>query len=220
MAASFGLVRPEQSEGCRMWGWIEENSGLVQAAMSAITALVWMIYLHIIVSGLRRQRRTEILIHLGGARDLSGRILVSNLGFEPIYVLEIMLSVWTEQGERMSSVADRTEIAMGQHKTPREATLQGPLKSGESVDIGGVMDLVDRARHSSFDDIDANDIRRIEITVAAVTAADSAIAAASRLFKIKRDGEKIQLCPTTLNTLQVRSRRRRRRIESQLKSML
>ena len=95
-----------------MWDWISENSGLVQAGMAAVTALVWMVYLHIIVSGLRRQRRTEILIQLGGARNLSARILVSNLGFEPIYVLEIMLTVWTASGERMSSVADRTEICL------------------------------------------------------------------------------------------------------------
>ncbi|WP_265500914.1 hypothetical protein [Paracoccus beibuensis] len=203
-----------------MWDWIESNSGLVQAAMSAVTALVWMIYLHIIVSGLRRQRRTEILIHLGGARDMSGRILVSNLGFEPIYVLEIMLTVWTEQGERMSSVADRTEIAREQHKTPREATLQGPLKSGDSVDIGSVLNLVERARHSSFDDLDANDISKIEITVAAVTAADSAIAAASRVFRIAGRGDDMQICPTSLETQQVRSRYRRRKIQSKLKSML
>ena len=203
-----------------MWEWIEANSGLVQATMSAVTALVWMIYLHIIVSGLRRQRRTEILIHLGGARDLSGRILVSNLGFEPIYVLEIMLTVWTEQGERMTSVADRTEIDKDKHVTPREATLQGPLKSGESVDIGSVVDLIERAKHSSFDDLDVNEIREIEITVAAVTAADSAIAAASRSFRLAGQGDGMQLCPSTLNTRQVRSRHRRRRIEMKLRSML
>ncbi|MEE2861528.1 MAG: hypothetical protein ACU0DH_11125 [Paracoccus sp. (in: a-proteobacteria)] len=203
-----------------MWEWIEANSGLVQATMAAVTALVWMVYLHIIVSGLRRQRRTEILIHLGGARDLSGRILVSNLGFEPIYVLEIMLNVWTEKGERMSSVADRTEIAQDQHQTPREATLQGPLKSGESVDIGSVVDLIERAKHSSFDDLDVGDLRQIEVTVAAVTAADSAIAAATRVFRIAGQDGDLRLCPKTLDTQQVRSRRRRNKIEAKLKSML
>lgn len=203
-----------------MWDWISENSGLVQAGMAAVTALVWMVYLHIIVSGLRRQRRTEILIQLGGARNLSARILVSNLGFEPIYVLEIMLTVWTAIGERMSSVADRTEIAQGQHATPREATLQGPLKSGDHVDIGSVLDLLDRARHRSFDALEPGDIREVEVTVAAITAADSRIAAAARRFAMKGEGDDMSLCPQNLYARQIRSRWRRRQIEAKLRERL
>ena len=131
-----------------------------------------------------------------------------------------MLNVWTGEGERMSSVADRTEIAQDQHQTPREATLQGPLKSGESVDIGSVVDLIERAKHSSFDDLDVGDLRQIEVTVAAVTAADSAIAAATRVFRIAGQDGDLRLCPKTLDTQQVRSRRRRNKIEAKLKSML
>lgn len=203
-----------------MWEWISENSGLVQASMAAITAVVWMVYLHVIVSGLRRQRRTEILIHLGGARDLSARLLVSNLGFEPIYVLEIMLTVWTASGERMSSVADRTEIARDQHASPREATLQGPLKSGDSVDIGSAQNLLDRARHSSFDALEPDDVREVEVTVAAVTAADSRIAAASRKFTMKVREGGVCIFPQNLTARQIRSSWRRRRIEAQLKALL
>ena len=203
-----------------MWDWISENSGLVQAGMAAVTAVVWMVYLHVIVSGLRRQRRTEILIHLGGARDLSARILVSNLGFEPIYVLEIMLTVWTADGQRMSSVADRTEIARDQHATPREATLQGPLKSGDHVDIGSVLNLLDRARHSSFDALEPGDIRAVEVTVAAITAADSRIAAATRRFAMKGQGDDLSLCPQSLYARQIRSSWRRGRIEAQLRARL
>lgn len=203
-----------------MWDWVSENSGIVQAGMAAVTALVWMIYLHILVSGLRRQRRTEILIHLGGSRDLSARILVSNLGFEPVYVLEIMLSVKTAQGERISSVADRTEIAKEQHNTPREATLQGPLKSGGSFDIGSVTNLLDRARHNSFENIEAEDIREVEVTVAALTAADSRVAAATRRFSMKHQKDCICLVPQHLYAKQIRSRWTRRQIEQRLKELL
>lgn len=203
-----------------MWEWVSQNSGIVQAGLSAVTALVWMVYLHIIVSGLRRQRRTEILVHLGGARDLSARILVSNLGFEAIYVLEIMLSVRTTKGERVSSVADRTEIAREQHKTPREATLQGPMKSGESVDIGSVTDLLDRARHNSFENIDPEDITEVEVTVAALTAADSRIAAATRRFLLQHNEGSICIVPKNLYAKQIRSRWRRRQIEQRLRQLL
>lgn len=203
-----------------MWEWISENSGLVQASMAAVTALVWMVYLHIIVSGLRRQRRTEILIHLGGSRDLSARFLVSNLGFEPIYVLEIMLTVGTADGQRMSSVADRTEIARDQHPTPREATLQGPLKSGDHVEIGSVTDLLDRARSKGFDRIEPQDVREFRVTVAAITAADSSIVAATRDFTMQRLGDELCLCPKSLSARQIRSRRERRQIEADLRRQM
>lgn len=203
-----------------MWEWISENSGLVQASMAAVTALVWMVYLHIIVSGLRRQRRTEILIHLGGSRDLSARFLVSNLGFEPIYVLEIMLTVGTADGQRMSSVADRTEIARDQHPTPREATLQGPLKSGDHVEIGSVTDLLDRARSKGFDRIEPQDVREFRVTVAAITAADSSIVAATRDFTMQRQGDELCLCPKSLSARQIRSRRERRQIEADLRRQM
>lgn len=202
-----------------MLEWMSENSSLVQAAVGAVTALVWVIYLHIIVLGFRRQQRTEILIHLGGARDLNARILVSNLGFEPIYILEIMLTVWTAKGEQMSSVADRTEIARDNLETPGQATLQGPLKSGDVVDIGSFENLLDRARASRFDELDPPDIRRFEITVAAITAANAGIAAATRRFSIRQNDERICLDAEGLYARQIRGRWQSRQIERQLKKV-
>lgn len=83
-----------------MWNWLAENASPVQAVVGVVTALVWIVYLQILVSGLRRQRRTEILINLGGSRNLDARFFISNLGFEPIYILEIMLTIWSTDGER------------------------------------------------------------------------------------------------------------------------
>lgn len=203
-----------------MLEWIEENSGLVQAMMSGVTALVWVFYLHIIVSGLRRQRRTEILINLGGERSFSARALVSNLGFEPVYILEIILTVWSGDGERTSSVADRAEVAeVAERRSPSEATLQGPLKSGEYVDIGSIKDLLERDRLQFFEQIDLDDISRIEITVAAITAATNSIVAARRSFRRDEGRGRRALVPETLYARQIRSRRGRKIIERKIKEL-
>lgn len=202
-----------------MLDWIVENSGLVQAMMAGVTALVWVFYLHIIVAGLRRQRRTEILINLGGDRSFSARTLVSNLGFEPVYILEIIMTVWSGDGERTSSVADRAEVAEAEHQSPREATLQGPLKSGEYVDIGSIQDLLERDRLQFLDHIDLDDVSRIEITVAAITAATNSIVAARRRFRRQPGEGKRALVPETLYAQQVRSRRGRKAIERQIREL-
>src|SRR5699024_2697242 len=62
--------------------WLSENSAMVQAFTGIITALVWIFYLQILVSGFRRQRRSIILIHGAGNDNLDPRIFVTNLGFE------------------------------------------------------------------------------------------------------------------------------------------
>ncbi|WCR12065.1 hypothetical protein JHW45_06905 [Paracoccus stylophorae] len=204
-----------------MFEWISDHSTFVQASVGIVTALVWVIYLHILVSGLRRQRRSEILITLAGARDLSGRILVSNLGFEPIYILDILLRSRAEADERTVSVAERTEVRFEDRTSSDQVTLQMPLKSGDFVDIGQFETLLRRARPSASQHGDASDLTHVEITVVAVTAATTSIVAARRGFGIERSGkDRISLRADSLYARQIRRRRERRRIERQLEDLL
>lgn len=203
-----------------MWDWLSENAGIIQVAVAAITALVWLVYLHILVSGLRRQRRTEILIHLGGAEDTDARVIVSNLGFEPIYVLEVILSIWNADGGRESSVADRTEIARQDLTSPLESTLQGPLNSGEFVDIGSFENLLQRTRWKTAEDLDIADLERAEIKVAAITAGRSNIVAAYRQFHIEAKGDVCRIRPDTLSARQIRSWWGRSKVRRQLQARL
>lgn len=213
------LLPDPQKRKKPMWDWIAANRSLVQVSMSALTALIWIIWLHLITSGLQRQARTEILIYMGGARDLSGRMLVSNLGLEPICVLEIMLMVRTKRGEEVMSVANRVEVEREEDDLGRNATLQGPLKSGEVVEIGSVLDLVERARQGAAS-VNQADICDIEITVVGVTSADYTIVAAKRLFRTTRQGCQMHLHPTTLHTRQIRSAKQLRPIAERLTSLL
>ncbi|PVH28020.1 hypothetical protein [Pararhodobacter oceanensis] len=188
-----------------MWDWLADNASLVQAAVGAITAFVWLFYLQILVSGLRRQRRTDILIHLGGSQTLDARTFVSNLGFEPIYVLEILLTVWTGDGARETSIVDRTETPKKDLTTPSATTFQGPLKTGNFVDIGSVQDLLQRARGNMTDVLDNDAVNRIEVKVAAISAASSAIVAAKRQFEVEPAEGDCRIRPRTLYATQIRS---------------
>lgn len=197
-----------------------EFSGLIQAFMSGIMVIVWVIYLQLFVSGIRRQRNTEILIHLGGSRCSDARIFVSNLGLEPLYILDIILTVWTKDGQRETTIADRTELAKEDLHSPRNTSLQGPLNSGELVDIGSFDDILQRAQNNTFDALEARDIERAEVKVAAITAAISNIAAARRLFNIKYENDKYQVRPETLYAVQIRSLTERYRLKRQLENEL
>ncbi|MEB8386755.1 hypothetical protein OO012_05895 [Rhodobacteraceae bacterium KMM 6894] len=203
-----------------MWNWLAENAASVQATVGGITALVWIVYLQILVSGLRRQRRNEILIHLGGSQNVDARAFISNLGFEPIYVLEIILTIWSEDGNRETSIADRTETARENLPNPSASTFQGPLKSGEFVDIGCFEDLLQRARWNTSEDLDLGAISRVELKVAAISAASSAVVAAKRQFHISGDGDDCRIRPTTLYATQIRSWWGRFRLKRELHARL
>lgn len=203
-----------------MWEWLSENSGPMQAVTSVVTALVWIFYLQILVSGFRRQRRTEILIYLAGSRNLDARTFVSNLGLEPIYILEIMLTVWSKDGQRETSIADRTELAKEDLQSPSGTTLQGPLNSGEFVDIGNLETILQRAQDNTFDELDFDNIERVEIKVAATTAASSHIVAARREFELHTDEQTNQICPKTLYAIQIRSWLGRYHLKRQMQKKL
>jgi len=204
-----------------MLAWIETHSSALQVVVGLTTALVWVIYLHILVSGLRRQRRSEILITLGGKRDMSGRVMVSNLGFEPIYILDILLRLSADHREETASVAERGKQDERGQDPSDKSTLQTPLKTGDMIDIGEIATLLDRARAgSSGSHVEVN-LSRIDITVVAVTAATSSIVAAQRSFDVEQgeDGPE-RLRPHSLYARQIRSRRERRRIEQDMQRSL
>ena len=199
-----------------MWDWLAENSAPVQVVFGGITALVWIIYLQITVAGLRRQRRTEMLIHLGGGTGLDARTFVSNLGFEPIYLLEIMLTVWRSDGARETSIVDRTEVTKENLASPSDVTVQGPLKSGEYVDIGDFDTLLRRAEWRSAETLNLEQITKVQLKVAAISSASSTIMAAERAFDVViEDG--VSILPTQgLYAKQIRSFWARRGLEREL----
>ena len=167
-----------------------------------------------------RQRRTEILSHHGGSRCLDARTFISNLGFEPIYVLEIMLTIWSTDGKRESSIADRTETAKEDLSDPSAATIQGPLSSGDYVDIGSIEDLLQRARWKTSEDLQPAEIRDVELKVAAISAASSAVVAAKRKFSIEVVDDKYHLRPKTLYATQIRSWWDRYRLKRELQAQM
>ncbi|RJL21541.1 hypothetical protein [Paracoccus siganidrum] len=203
-----------------MWDWILQHSTVVQAMVGMVTALVWITYLHMFVAGMRRQRRTEILITLGGDRGLAGRIIISNLGLEPIYVLDVVLKIDAEGEESVVSVTDRAELHPSDRPSLDVATLQRPLKSGDHVEIGSIDDLLERASLRSERKRKDLDLTRIEITVAAVTAASSGIAAARRVFHVTNENNLLFLRSDKPWSEQIRNRHGRKAIIRQLSDTL
>jgi hypothetical protein len=195
--------------------WIRENSDVLQLCLAMLSAAVWLAYLQLLYLGFVRQRQAVIMIHYGAAEDDRARLTVSNMGAEPIYVIAILARI-TVAGETYdASVIDREELSFEDLDLPIKRTNQGPLKSGEYVDVGSFRDLVWRARQRLG--LEGEDpVQHIEITVGAASGHASQLVVAKRSFRRQEDGGRVVFVPASILTRQIRSNWRRRKVLKEL----
>ena len=200
-----------------MLEFIRQNSELMQIGASLTTTLVWLVYLHVLLRGFRDQRRSSVLINRGGGEDLDARCLVSNMGAQPAYLLDVLACIETDDSADVSSVVDRRELRREELERATEMTGQGPLPSGGYVDIGSFKDIAKRADS----DIRIEDMpqRTVKLIAVAATNQASHIVAAVREFDLVPEGNSISVRPKSLEAKQLRSRRSRKQVRTALEML-
>ncbi|MEI4260550.1 hypothetical protein [Roseovarius sp. D0-M9] len=201
-----------------MWEWIAENSAGLNVVISVVTVFVWVGYFQLLFLSFRRQRRTRILINRGAGRGTDARCLISNMGAEPLYVISI-IGTLEKGGTSMSAeISDLDSYEVGEVSKSSEATNQGPLESGEFMDIGKFSALMARCARA-LGESEENVSERfdgLKLTVIAAYGADDLSVGATRRFVLEtRDGW-TKLDPERISTRQLRARRERRELEKLL----
>lgn len=195
---------------------------LVSALMAAATALIWIIYLNVFLSSYRRQRRPSILITSGAGRGMRTHCFVTNLGLEPIFLLDIILDLTQPDGTRVRAVIpERNERWSDDDPLDtadaRIATNVGPLRSGEEIDIGRFSTLIERACLENPQVRADMPVACLEVTVVAITAAGATLCGASRRYRVDHDAEgAVRLRPTTVKARQLQGVFARRRLSREL----
>ncbi|WP_209425550.1 hypothetical protein [Pararhodobacter sp. SW119] len=200
--------------------WIAEHSAVLQVGVGVLNAGIWLLYLHLILSSYRRQQETVILIHRGASDDDRARCIVSNMGSEPIYILSVIAELTIDGEVCEARVTDREELDMETFDDPLRRTSQGPLKSGDFLDIGSFHDLAQRTLQQVAPGTSPEAVDRLRVTVVAASSHASALVGATRDFVRERSGKGYSVAPTTLVARQLRSRADRRRVESMLQNEL
>ena len=203
-----------------MLGWIDAHSDTLQVVFSGLMALIWIVYLQLFFFGFRRNRRPKIVVDLGAGTGLGARCLVGNLGFEPIHVYEVFVTIAGDGESHTAAVTERAGLTEDELNDPLEATNRGPLKSGDSYTIGRIADLVERTRNHSGADLPDREVRKVEIMVVATTAASTAVVAAHRVYHLRWKGESCELWQDAVEAHQIRSLLQRHRLRRRLKARL
>ena len=203
-----------------MLHWISEHSSALQVILSGLMVVIWIAYLQVFLISFRRQHSPDILINLGAGSGLKTRCFVSNLGLEPIYLLDVIVEIETDDGTHRAIITDRTELSDEELNNPAEATNQGPLESGSYIDIGKFETLVQRAESSDYTAPAGVDVKCITIRVIAATAAKWSLIGAERKYRVQREGDRVHLNPVSIAAKQMQSRRDRRKLRRELEERL
>ena len=163
---------------------------LLTAVMTCVTALIWVVYLNFFLRSYRRQQRPSILITSGAGKDLDAHCFVTNLGLEPVYLLDVVIDLIEPTGRVVRAVIpERTErwrqAVPGDDDDVRRATTVGALNSGGERDLGRFRTLIERASMENPDIATEAAFSSLEVTVIMVTASQAELCGASRCYRIE-----------------------------------
>jgi hypothetical protein len=191
-----------------MFDWLSEHAGAVQAIASIVTAVIWLVYLQILVGGIRRNKRAWLSINRGAGDGMDAHVLVTNLGNEPVYLRDILMKVRTDDKTTPAFVTERQEYSREELDDALNGTLQGPLLGGAYRSLGDLREIFRRAGLSAEPE-ELEKINEIEFVVFGAT---HTTAGACKCYCIGRDKNgSIRLDPKRMQTRRL-SRWRCRRI--------
>lgn len=187
---------------------------LIQTITAVVTAFIWLTYLQIIVSGLVRQRQSALSLNRGGGEGMEAHLLLTNLGAEPVYVRNVLMTLHTETSQRDVFLTDRREYKTTDLSDPLKGTLQGPLEPAAYLDLGTVSEVFKRTRAAvDIDDLDR--IRSLDLIVLGVSRKPTG---AWKTYRIKTTEDSVaHLEPVEVETKQL-SKKDCQRIEQRFGS--
>ena len=204
-----------------MLGWLSDNSNWLNVCVNTAMLIVWIVYLQLLLSGYRHQRRASILITRGAGHGIRARCLITNMSLEPIYVTSLVATLVTEEERLDVALTDLRDLPEDLGTDPRSAMRQGSLATGHYLDLGHFDEVLAQLVEATddFDDVEA--VKALELTAVALYASDRHPVGARRCFAIERgNGRGPRITPTDITTKQLRSRRERRKLLATLSKHL
>lgn len=200
-----------------MFEWIGQYSDTLSVLLTGLSAIVWLGYLQILSTQLSRSRRPVILISRSAGRGLTARLFVSNMSAAPIYVTSLVAELDTDDATSVAIITDSDDISSDM---PSKATNEGPLGSGQFLDVGTYGTLLDRVETHSRPSVKAADIRRMTLTVAASSGYSARLVGARRTFLLGSEDGEIVFSPEALDTTQITRPWARRCLRRRLEKLL
>ncbi|MAY63063.1 MAG: hypothetical protein CML29_12690 [Rhizobiales bacterium] len=192
-----------------IWQTVTNNSGGINVVTNLLMLGVWALYFQLILTTYRHGLRPKILVNRAAGYTLDARCIITNMSSEKIYLESVLLTLANDEEEQTFVL---TEYVGTEAQTASPQLFQGPLASGELIDIGSFRSLMDRSLGPDADHpLREPNLRSLRILVVATYTAEDQIIGAERTFDIR--GEDHRLSPRRYSADQIRSGSRRAEIE-------
>lgn len=195
-----------------MWTWFTEHYGVVSALASMATLCVWVLYLQLFYRSYRHQLQPKILITRGGGHGITARCMLTNMSPEIVFIQAIVVRLTVEDRVLVCSLSDSDRVSR-QGRDPRSELFQGPMSSGEYLDLGSFEELAEAALQHCDGGASAGPAPTdLSVTAVGTYTWDDRMVAAERSFRVvDRNGNRI-LHADQPTARQIRSRRELKRI--------
>lgn len=194
-----------------IWQFITTNSGGISVVTNVMMLAIWVLYFQLLLHTYRHGMRPKILINRAAGYTLDARCVITNMSSEKIHLESVLLVLRSDKEEQTFVLTEHADNEA--EEMPPQVWFQGPLGSGELIDIGTYRSLIDRALGPNSSDHPLREprLRSLKIAVVATYTAEDQIIGAERSFDIKGDDRR--MAPRAYSAEQIRSGRRRAEIE-------
>jgi len=192
-----------------MLDYLSQHVQILNTLLNTAMVLIWIAYLHTFIVGHRRQARSVIHIDLGAAEGARSRCLVTNLSSNAIYVQGVAADLGRDGPTSRIVITERDEIDPDGVDDPMSRTNRGTLQPGQTVDIGSMNDLIQRARIRLDEEWSFKDIETMTITVVGISGQAERIVGAAKEFRIEHEQRGAFFAAKNILTSQIRPRQTR-----------
>lgn len=199
--------------------WLVDNQEVVSTAIQIVTAMVWLVYLQLMLQNFRRDRRSKLLLTRVAGGNERGHLMLGNMGAEPIFVKALLADLEVD-GRTYHSIASDTGGFTPFPEIEPGRSIKGPLETAQYRDLGRISDLVGAALEFSEIPEDAERLETVAFSVLAESSRDKTLIAGRLCFDVYHVGPHQRYLPHTLSTVQLRSFSKRRALASRLKEVL
>lgn len=192
-----------------MLDFLSQNIEILNAFFNGLLVLIWAVYLQIFLVSHLRLARSVIHIDIGAADGERSRCLVTNLSSNPLYVQGMVAELFGDGSSTRVIITEREEIDQTDLTDPLARTNRGTLHPGQTIDVGSLADVLNRAWIRLGQQWSIDGLVQIKVTVVAISGQAERVVGASKIFDAKYINGSSHFIPQSVLTHQIRPSRAR-----------
>ena len=186
---------------------------------SAVMAIIWLVYLQLILSQYRRNNRPYLIFHHAQNENPDALCLLVNMGERPVHVVCVQAVIKMTSGEEHKLAVTEFERINVTEQDVQQTLRQGPLLNGGYLILGTFRDIIEKTQNEIGLNASLEDVECLELRAAVIHAPSKHPVGAKRAFVLKHNTGTC-VYPKDINTRQMVKRKDKQEVAKWIESEL